>query len=56
MTNTICGNLIGGFLNNELISKNPEIIILNYSYFKYTLSVSSGGNFIPTNSYKGEAF
>jgi hypothetical protein len=56
MTNTICGNLIGGFLNNELISKDPEIIKLNYGYIEYSLSVSSGGNFIPTNSSKGEAF
>jgi len=56
MTHTICGNLVGGFLNNEMISKDPEIVNLNHSYIEYTLSVQTGGNFIPTGSSKNEAF
>jgi hypothetical protein len=56
MTNTICGNLIGGFLNNEVVSKDPEIIKLNYGYIEYTLSIQSGGNFSTAGSSKSEAF
>jgi hypothetical protein len=56
MTHTICGNLIGGFLNNEMISKDPEIIKLNYSYIEYSLSVQTGGNFRTAGSSKSEAF
>ena len=56
MTHTVCGNLIGGFLNNEIISKDPEIVTLSYENIVYTLSVQSGGNFKPLGSSKSEAF
>jgi hypothetical protein len=56
MTQTICGNLIGGFLNNEVVSKDPEILTLKYQTMEYTLSVKAGGNFSTAGSSKSEAF
>jgi hypothetical protein len=56
MPKTICGNLIGGFVNNEFTNKDPEIVDLFYSGIEYTLKIQTNGNFQTENCSKDEAF
>ena len=56
MPKTICGNLIGGFVNNEITDKDPEIVDLFYSGLTYTLRIQSNGNFQAESCTKDEAF
>ena len=56
MPKTICGNLIGGFVNNEFTNKDPEIVDLYYSNLVYTLQLQTNGNFQTENCSKDDAF
>ncbi len=56
MPKTICGNLTGGFVNNEFTNKDPEIVDLFYSGIEYTLKIQTNGNFQTENCSKDEAF
>lgn len=56
MPKTICGNLKGGFVNNEFTNKDPEIVDLFYSGIEYTLKIQTNGNFQTENCSKDEAF
>ena len=56
MPKTICGNLIGGFVNNEITDKDPERVHLFYSSIEYTLRVKTNGNFKTEECSKDEAF
>jgi hypothetical protein len=56
MPKTICGNLIGGFVNNEFTNKDPEIVDLFYSNLVYTLQIQSNGNFQTESCSKDAAF
>ena len=50
-----CGNLKGGFVSDESISKS-EKESLYHSTLTYTLQMMSNGNFIPKSSNSTEAF
>jgi len=53
--NANCGNIIGGFVNNESLDKS-EVINLYHSSMSYTLYSVENGNFRPKSSNKNEAF
>lgn len=53
--NTNCGQILGGFVNNESLDKS-EVIRLYNSSMSYTLYTVEDGNFIPKKSTKNEAF
>lgn len=57
MASTICGNLYGGFLSEELIQKDHQRINLyQYESISYMLRTTNSGNFSPSGSSKNEAF
>jgi hypothetical protein len=53
--NANCGNIIGGFVNNESLDKS-EVEYLYNSSMSYTLYSVENGNFRPKSSNKNEAF
>ncbi len=56
MKDTDCGRLVGGFLSNESVSKDPNTLYINNQEMVYTLSEQVGGNFSTSGSSKIEAF
>ncbi|MDC1505818.1 J domain-containing protein [Winogradskyella sp.] len=52
---TNCGQILGGFVNNESLDKS-EVIRLYNSSMSYTLYTVEDGNFTPKKSNKNEAF
>ena len=56
MKETNCGKLVGGFLTNESVSKDPNVLRLNNGIMTYTLTEQINGNFSTAGSSKGEAF
>ena len=56
MKDTDCGRLVGGFLSNESVSKDPNILRIYYGIMEYTLTQSVNGNFSTSGSSKNEAF
>lgn len=55
MKTAYCGKIIGGFVNNESVSKS-EVVNLYNSSMSYSLYSVANGNFIPKSSNKNEAF
>jgi hypothetical protein len=56
MKDTDCGRLVGGFLANESVSKDPNPLRLYSGVMEYTLTEQIGGNFSTAGSSKMEAF
>ena len=56
MKDTNCGRLIGGFVANESVSRDPDILQLYNQEMQYTLSKQTNGNFSTSGSSKLEAF
>jgi hypothetical protein len=56
MKDTDCGRLVGGFLSNESVSKDPNVLQLYSQIMVYTLTQQANGNFSTSGSSKGEAF
>lgn len=56
MKDTDCGRLVGGFLRNESVSKDPGVLRLYDGIMVYTLTSQVGGNFSTSGSSKTEAF
>jgi hypothetical protein len=56
MKDTDCGRLVGGFLSNESVSKDPNTLRLYSGVMEYTLTEQIGGNFSTAGSSKMEAF
>ena len=56
MKDTDCGRLVGGFLRNESVSKDPGVLRLYDGIMVYTLTTQVGGNFSTAGSSKTEAF
>jgi hypothetical protein len=56
MKDTDCGRLVGGFLRNESVSKDPSVLRLYDGIMVYTLTSQVGGNFNTAGSSKMEAF
>lgn len=55
MKNSICGELYGGFTNDEHFGKDKEKYLYN-NILTYELSLQNNGNFSTTPSHKFEAF
>ena len=51
----LCGKIIGGFVNNESLTKSETINLYNSS-MSYSLFSVENGNFRPKSSNKNEAF
>lgn len=56
MKDTNCGRLVGGFVSNESVSRDPDILQLYNQELQYTLSKQTNGNFSTSGSSKFEAF
>jgi len=56
MKDTDCGRLVGGFLSNESVSKDPNVLRIYDGIMEYTLTQSTNGNFSTSGSSKNEAF
>jgi hypothetical protein len=56
MKDTDCGRLVGGFLSNETVTKDPSVLRLYSQIMVYTLTEQINGNFSTSGSSKGEAF
>lgn len=56
MKNTTCGELTGGFINNEAVTKDPSTLTLYSQIMSYTLTQVVNGNFNTAGSSKNEAF
>lgn len=56
MKDTDCGRLVGGFISNESVSKDPDIVQLYNQVMQYTLTQQLNGNFSTSGSSKFEAF
>ena len=56
MKATTCGDLTGGFLSNEVVSKDPSTLRIYNQVMTYTLTEQVNGNFSTTSSSKYEAF
>lgn len=56
MKDTNCGRLVGGFVANESVSRDPDILHLYNQELQYTLSKQTNGNFSTSGSSKFEAF
>jgi hypothetical protein len=56
MKDTSCGRLVGGFLSNESVSKDPNVLKLYSGIMTYTLTEQINGNFSTAGSSKNEAF
>jgi hypothetical protein len=56
MKDTDCGRLVGGFLSNESVSKDPNVLRIYHGIMEYTLTQSANGNFSTSGSSKNEAF
>ena len=50
-----CGKVKGGFVSNELVSKD-DLLTLNHQRMTYTLRITTGGNLSTKSSNKNEAF
>jgi len=53
---TNCGNLIGGFVSNVQVDKDPNILYLHNQVMEYTLFTQTNGNFQTEGSSLEEAF
>jgi len=56
MKDTDCGRLVGGFLSNESVTKDPNVLRLYSAVMEYTLTQQINGNFSTSGSSKNEAF
>jgi hypothetical protein len=56
MKATYCGEVVGGFIYYEQLTKDPDMLLLFNDQMEYTLQTRSGGNFTPAPSSVDDAF